>query len=166
VEAVGRFKSERAHTIPFDVRAAVVLSRYLRDRQHGRPASRTENLRKAFVAAYDGVLSDVDVLVMPTAPVKAPVFESPSTPQEAIELELTGGSIPVDQIARNTWPFNYTGHPALTVPCAKPEGLPVGFQLVGPFWSEATLLRTAYAFQESVDWGAIVAVPEASGSRG
>jgi len=38
---------------------------------------------------------------------------------------------------------NYTGHPAITLPCAKSNGLPIGMQLVGRKFAEATLLRTA-----------------------
>ena len=32
----------------------------------------------------------------------------------------------------NTAPFNMTGHPSLTVPCGKVDGLPVGLMLTGP----------------------------------
>ena len=52
-------------------------------------------------------------------------------------------------INHNTCPFNVTGHPAFTVPCAKSEGLPIGMMLVGRKWQEASLLRAAYAFEET-----------------
>ena len=52
----------------------------------------------------------------------------------------------------NTAPFNATGHPALSIPCGKSEGLPVGLMLVGKAFDEATLYRAAAAFEGSVDW--------------
>jgi amidase len=52
----------------------------------------------------------------------------------------------------NTAPFDMTGHPSLTVPCAKPGGLPVGLMLTGRHFDEMTLLRIADAFERSVDW--------------
>ena len=56
-------------------------------------------------------------------------------------------------------PFDYTGHPAISVPCAKIGGLPVGLMLVAPNFREDTLIRAAAAYQEAVDWGALIAAP-------
>jgi Asp-tRNA(Asn)/Glu-tRNA(Gln) amidotransferase A subunit family amidase len=47
-------------------------------------------------------------------------------------------------------PFNYTGHPALSVPCGRSGGLPVGMQLVGRRYDDALLLRVAHAYEHSV----------------
>ena len=41
---------------------------------------------------------------------------------------------------QNTCPFDVSGHPALTVPCAKVNGLPVGAMLVGRHFEETALL--------------------------
>jgi aspartyl-tRNA(Asn)/glutamyl-tRNA(Gln) amidotransferase subunit A len=50
-------------------------------------------------------------------------------------------------------PLNVAGIPALTIPCGLDgHGLPIGLQLVGPAWTEATLLRVAHAFQQASDW--------------
>jgi amidase len=50
----------------------------------------------------------------------------------------------------NTCPFDVTGHPAISVPCAMSEGLPVGLMLVGRSGEDATVLRAADAFQRQV----------------
>jgi len=43
---------------------------------------------------------------------------------------------------------NLAGVPGISVPCAlSSEGLPIGMQLLGPYWSEATLLRLTSAYQ-------------------
>jgi amidase len=48
----------------------------------------------------------------------------------------------------NTAPFDVSGHPAMNVPCARSEGLPVGLMLVGRHWEDATVLRAAHAFEQ------------------
>jgi aspartyl-tRNA(Asn)/glutamyl-tRNA(Gln) amidotransferase subunit A len=45
-------------------------------------------------------------------------------------------------------PFNLTGHPAISVPCGVDSaGLPIGLQIVGRHWDEATVLRVAAAWE-------------------
>ena len=56
-----------------------------------------------------------------------------------------------------TAPFNYLGLPALSVPAGfDPGGLPVSFQLVGPPFAEALLLRAAYAYEEATSWQSVL----------
>ena len=112
-------------------------------------------MRPTFVRAYDAALADADVLVMPTCRTTAAPYVPPPAPAEALADALGRGR---SGAARNTRPFNYTGHPALAVPCGKVGGLPVSMQLVGRAFDDALLLRTAYAYQQSVDWSAIVSI--------
>ena len=44
----------------------------------------------------------------------------------------------------NTAPFDMTGHPAISVPCGKSNGLPIGLMLVGRRFGDATVLRAAH----------------------
>ncbi len=54
---------------------------------------------------------------------------------------------------RCTRPISYLGLPALSVPCGfSADGMPLGFQLVGPPFSEALLLRAGHAYQQATDW--------------
>jgi amidase len=55
---------------------------------------------------------------------------------------------------QNTCPFDVSGHPALTVPCGKINGLPIGMMLVGRHFDEATPIRAAQAFEGIGDWRA------------
>ena len=50
----------------------------------------------------------------------------------------------------NAAPFDVTGHPAMNVPCAVSQGLPVGMMLVGRRGAEAVILRAAHAFEHGV----------------
>jgi len=52
-----------------------------------------------------------------------------------------------------TFPFAMTGQPAISVPCGTTaDGLPVGLQLVGRRFAEATVLRAAAAFEAARPW--------------
>jgi aspartyl-tRNA(Asn)/glutamyl-tRNA(Gln) amidotransferase subunit A len=46
-----------------------------------------------------------------------------------------------------TLPVNMAGLPGVSIPCGLSDGLPVGLQLIGPAWSEATLMRAARAYE-------------------
>jgi amidase len=120
---------------------ARLVAEFSRRTYRGAVYAKAQNVRETFARAYDRALEQVDVLVMPTAGITAPRYE-PAT----LEATLGGG----DQVARNTMPFNYTGHPALSVPCGHSGGLPVGMQLVGRRYDDALLLRVAHAYEHSV----------------
>jgi len=52
-----------------------------------------------------------------------------------------------------TYPFNFTGQPAASVPCGfNSEGLPVGLQIVGKRLDEALVLRASAAFEKAHPW--------------
>jgi Asp-tRNA(Asn)/Glu-tRNA(Gln) amidotransferase A subunit family amidase len=52
-----------------------------------------------------------------------------------------------------TFPFNMTGQPAISIPCGwTADGLPVGLQIVGRRFAEATVLRAAAAFEVAAPW--------------
>jgi aspartyl-tRNA(Asn)/glutamyl-tRNA(Gln) amidotransferase subunit A len=52
-----------------------------------------------------------------------------------------------------TYPFNFTGQPAASIPCGfNAEGLPVGLQIVGRRLEEALVLRAAAAFEKAHPW--------------
>ncbi len=42
-----------------------------------------------------------------------------------------------------TYPFNFSGHPAVSMPCGFVDGLPVGLLIVGPRWREDLVLRAS-----------------------
>lgn len=92
------------------------------------------NARAAFERAVAAVLTEVDVLVMPTVPLVAPRIDGPINSM---------------RILRNTWPFNAARVPAVSVPCGDDaDGLPVGLQLVGRMFDDARLLAVAAAIQQ------------------
>ncbi len=53
--------------------------------------------------------------------------------------------------AMRTLPFNVTGHPSLALPVGLADGLPIGMQIVGRAFDEATICRIGDAFEHSTD---------------
>ncbi len=118
------------------VKLMFVLGEFSARRYNGRVYAKAQNYRPKLRALYDEALKRCDALVMPTTPMKAPRQDTQS---------------PYSMIT-NTAPFDMTGHPGLSIPCAMSRGLPVGMMLIGRHFEDATLLRAGYAFEQSVDW--------------
>jgi aspartyl-tRNA(Asn)/glutamyl-tRNA(Gln) amidotransferase subunit A len=93
------------------------------------------------------LLEDVDVLVTPTTPIPAvPIGQEVITSGGVTEPLL-------DTLLRCTSPFNATRLPALSVPCGfTAAGLPVGLQLAGRPFDEATVLRVGHAYEQATKW--------------
>ena len=52
-----------------------------------------------------------------------------------------------------TVPINLAGVPAISIPCGfDNEGLPIGLQIIGKAFDEATLLRIAYAYEQRTEF--------------
>jgi aspartyl-tRNA(Asn)/glutamyl-tRNA(Gln) amidotransferase subunit A len=75
----------------------------------------------------------------------------PTTPLPACKAEDDHAALTA-QRNRNTFPFNLTGLPAISLPCGFTDGLPIGLQLVGRPFDEATVLRVAHAYEQATDW--------------
>lgn len=87
------------------------------------------------------VFSQVDFIVTPTSPVP------PITISEALELSPS----PAGELwLRNTRPFNAFGWPTISIPCGFTRAsLPIGLQIAGPNFSEASLLSFAQRFEQT-----------------
>jgi aspartyl-tRNA(Asn)/glutamyl-tRNA(Gln) amidotransferase subunit A len=103
---------------------------------------RAQQVRVLVRDEVDAALARRDVLLAPSTPMVAPAVD---------ERQAVLGDGPSDirsALIRFTRPFNFSGHPACAVPCGVTEGgLPIGLQLVGRPFDEATVLRVADAFQ-------------------
>lgn len=95
----------------------------------------------------DAVFSKCDVLLVPTMPSQVPTIA---------ETDMGAGQGFAQMIAgmtRFTRPLNFLGLPGLAMPAGfDGRGLPVGVQLVGRPFSEATLFRAAAAYETATDW--------------
>jgi aspartyl-tRNA(Asn)/glutamyl-tRNA(Gln) amidotransferase subunit A len=85
-----------------------------------------------------------DAVVGPTVPIVAPLISAVDGEQASAARQL---------LLRNTYLFNLTGQPAISIPCGFSSiGLPIGLQIGAPIWREDTVLRIAHAFQLTTTW--------------
>jgi len=161
ISIFGRLKQSHGREFSPNLKLNLLQGHYLQQQYSGRLYAKAQNVRPTFVAQYDRVFADVDLLVMPTIPLKAPRWREPRDHDDALDLTMLGGKRGLDlgPVIANTCPFNYTGHPALSIPCARSNGLPIGMMLVGPYFREDVLFQAAYAYQQSVDWDALIRTP-------
>ena len=158
IVAIERMWREHADMMQPRTKLNLLLAELSRRNWHGAVYARAHNVRAGIIAAFDRALAQVDVLALPTVRNIAPFAESPpSDPAEAVEANIRRNWMLMPTGA-NTKPTNYTGHPALAVPCGKVEGMPISLQLVGRFLDDALLLRVAQAYSQAVDWESFTGV--------
>jgi aspartyl-tRNA(Asn)/glutamyl-tRNA(Gln) amidotransferase subunit A len=51
-----------------------------------------------------------------------------------------------------TLSVNLAGICGISIPCGFADGLPVGLQIIGKPFSEETILRVAYAYEQATEW--------------
>lgn len=102
----------------------------------------------SFIEDAARLFDGCDVLTMPT--VTVPAFDKglPLGP-----AEVNGKPINPHQGWAFTWPFNMTGHPAISIPCGWTDDrlpLPIGLQLVGRRRADGLVLRVAGAIERAL----------------
>ncbi len=133
----------RWRDLPENLVEMILFGAFVRSRHPGRYYVKAQHLRRTIRRAYDEVLSEYDLLLMPTTPMAA-------TPLPGPDAGPAERSLRAHEMLTNTGPFNVTGHPAISLPCgATADGRPVGLMLVGRHFEEMTLYRAAYAFERA-----------------
>jgi aspartyl-tRNA(Asn)/glutamyl-tRNA(Gln) amidotransferase subunit A len=105
---------------------------------------KAQQARTLILRDYDQAFADVDVVAMPTSPTPAVrIGERVSDPVQMYLMDVF------------TVSANLSGLPAISVPCGftrEHDGLPIGLQLMGRRFDEATLLRVADAYERDTEW--------------
>ena len=100
---------------------------------------RAQRVRTKIADDFRAAFEQVDFIVTPTSPGVA--FELGSKTADPLSMYLN------DYF---TVPFSLAGVPAISIPCGLSEGLPVGFQLAGPAFSENRVLDAAFALEAAI----------------
>jgi aspartyl-tRNA(Asn)/glutamyl-tRNA(Gln) amidotransferase subunit A len=107
---------------------------------------RAQQVRRLFQQEWAAMMQQVDFLVVPTTAMLPWEFETKTVAVGDTEADASGGVV----LARNTFPANYTGVPAITVPCGFSGGeLPIGLQIMGRPWEESLVLRVAHQYEQA-----------------
>ncbi|VEF49162.1 glutamyl-tRNA(Gln) amidotransferase subunit A [Bacillus freudenreichii] len=90
---------------------------------------------------FDNVLSKYDVVIGPTTP--TPAYKMGEVIDDIMTM-YAGDLL--------TIPVNLAGLPAISVPCGYSNGLPLGLQIIGNYFDEATIYRMAHAFEQATNY--------------
>ena len=105
---------------------------------------KAQQVRTLILGDYDSAFERVDVVAMPTSPSAA--FKIGERVDDPLQMYLADVF---------TVSANLAGLPAISVPCGfTPDRLPIGLQLTGRRFDEATLLRLADAYEREAPWHA------------
>jgi aspartyl-tRNA(Asn)/glutamyl-tRNA(Gln) amidotransferase subunit A len=100
-----------------------------------------QQARRVLIDRFARLFEEIDVLISPTAAIPAPTIPE------------SRGDVARAQMLGYTRLFNVLGGPTLSVPCGfTAGGLPIGLQLAGRPFEDATILRVAHAYEREAGW--------------
>ena len=102
---------------------------------------KAQKVRTLIKQEFDLAFEKYDALVTPTSPTVP--FKLGEKVDDPVRMYLSDVC---------TLPINIAGLPAISIPAGFVDGLPVGMQILGKHFDEATLLRVAFAYEQATDW--------------
>lgn len=131
------FSEIRAQGFGEEVKRRILLGTYaLSAGYYGKYYLKALKVRTLIKRDFEAALKDASVLITPTMPF--PAFKIG---------EKIGDPLSLYMADVNTVPINLAGVPSISVQCG--GKLPIGMQIIGRHFDEATILRTAYAFERN-----------------
>ncbi|MDK8183147.1 Asp-tRNA(Asn)/Glu-tRNA(Gln) amidotransferase subunit GatA [Paenibacillus sp. UMB4589-SE434] len=101
---------------------------------------KAQKVRTLIKKDFDDAFSRYDLLIAPTAPTTAfKIGEQVNNPLQMYMNDIL------------TIPVSLAGVPAISVPCGLADGMPVGLQIIGKPFDEATVLKAAHAFEQHTE---------------
>jgi aspartyl-tRNA(Asn)/glutamyl-tRNA(Gln) amidotransferase subunit A len=138
------YRRSRAEAFGLQPKLRILMGMYVSGAQYSKQyyqrALRVRTLiRRDFDAAFDK-----------NGPYRCDALLTPTTPTTAFELgAVYGDSVLMQYADLLTVPANHAGTPGLSIPCGLDTyGLPIGLQILGNDWEEATLLRIGAAYEQ------------------
>lgn len=142
-DLVEYYKQVRSEGFGAEVKRRIMIGTYaLSAGYYDAYYKKAQQVRTLIRQDFDEAYKNVDVILSPVSPNPAFTIGQNSSDPVAMYLEdiFTAAQV-------------MAGIPCLSVPCGlSQEGLPIGLQLMGPQWGEATILRAAYAYEQATEW--------------
>ncbi|MCJ7605591.1 MAG: Asp-tRNA(Asn)/Glu-tRNA(Gln) amidotransferase subunit GatA, partial [Dehalococcoidales bacterium] len=102
---------------------------------------KAQKVRTLIRREFDAAFQKYDALITPTSPTVP--FRIGEKTDDPLAMYLSDVC---------TLPINIAGVPGVSIPAGFSEGLPVGMQIIGKHFDEATMLRVAYAYEQATGW--------------
>jgi aspartyl-tRNA(Asn)/glutamyl-tRNA(Gln) amidotransferase subunit A len=137
---LGMYTATREAGFGAEVKRRVLIGTYaLSSGYYDAYYGKAQKVRTLISQDFKNVWQDFDFVVTPTAPGVA--FELGSKTQDPLAMYLNDFC---------TVPMSLAGIPAISIPNGLSDGLPVGFQIAGPAFSENRILDAAHALERSI----------------
>ena len=139
-DLVSMYSATRAAGFGAEVKRRIMLGTYaLSSGYYDAYYGTAQKVRTLISEDFARAFSSFDFVVTPTSPSTA--FELGAKTGDPLAMYLNDFC---------TVPMSLAGIPAISIPAGLSEGLPVGFQLAGPAFSEGRLLDAAYALEQAI----------------
>lgn len=136
------YKKSRSEGFGDEVKRRIMLGTFaLSSGYYDAYYKKAQQVRTLIKKDFEDVFEKYDVIIGPTTP--TPAFKI----GENIDDPLTMYANDILTI-----PVNLAGVPAISVPCGFDNGLPLGLQIIGKHFDEATIYRVAHAFEQATDF--------------
>jgi len=111
----------------------------------GAAYARVQLARQRFAGDLAALFDEVDLILSPSQPIP--------TPPNALMASAAADPEATEQALRFTAPYDMSGSPVICLPGGfDANGMPLGFQLIGPHLGEPALLRAGHAYQKEREW--------------
>jgi aspartyl-tRNA(Asn)/glutamyl-tRNA(Gln) amidotransferase subunit A len=139
-DLLSMYEETRAEGFGAEVKRRIMLGTYaLSSGYYEAYYGRAQRVRTKIADDFRAAFERVDLIVTPTSPTVA--FELGERTQDPLAMYLS------DYF---TVPMPLAGLPAISIPCGLADGLPVGFQIAGPAFSENRILDAAFALERAI----------------
>jgi aspartyl-tRNA(Asn)/glutamyl-tRNA(Gln) amidotransferase subunit A len=137
---LGMYTKTREEGFGPEVKRRIMLGTYaLSSGYYDAYYAKAQKVRTLIARDFTNAWANFDFVVTPTAPGVA--FELGAKTADPLSMYLNDFC---------TVPMSLAGIPGISIPNGLSEGLPVGFQISGPAFSENRLLDTAYALEQAI----------------
>lgn len=136
------YKNSRAEGFGEEVKRRIMLGTFvLSSGNYDVYYQKAMKVRTLIKKDFEEIFAKYDVILGPTTPTPAFKFGEKMTD-------------PLTMYANDIFaiPVSLAGVPAISVPCGFVDGLPVGLQIIGKHFDEATVYRVAHAFEQATDF--------------
>jgi len=137
------YKNTRAKGFGSEVKRRIMLGTYaLSSGYYDAYYKKAQQVRTLIKRDFEEAFRKVDVIITPTAP--TPAFKVGEKADDPLQMYLSDIF---------TISVNLAGVPGISIPCGfTKNSLPIGMQLIGRHFDEETILRVAFAYEQSTEW--------------
>lgn len=151
-DLVSMYERTRGEGFGAEVKRRIMIGTYaLSAGYYDAYYGRAQRVRTLVRRDFATVFKEVDLVASPTSPTVA--FRAGTRTADPLAMYMSDIC---------TIPANLAGLPAISIPCGLSEGLPVGFQLIGPAFSENTILAAAHALEQAIGFEAVPSLRDSS----